>query len=163
VRQVGDLNPEAASPRRPVPQHLLDQLRTYPRLRDLVVGYLVVQERINRYDGFRGDLEVAGPAADKQFWVRLHDNLSADEGLRSDFPGRLLDEPAFEENVARFDVEHRHCRDAARSARNPFQSADSARDAYDAIDAILEAAQALAADCKLQVRNLLDDLNATVS
>jgi hypothetical protein len=161
-RRLSDTASTGNGPR-PIPQHLLDQLRTYPRLRDLVVGYLVVQERIAKYEQIMSDLDAAGDSPNRQFFASLHRQLSNDEGLRSDFPRALLEDEQFNRSVVVFDDEHRKSQTAARAGRNPHQSAQSAAEtAYAAVSAVHEAAQDLAQDCKAEARNLLEELHATV-
>jgi hypothetical protein len=146
----------------PVPRHLLEQLRTYPRLRDLVFGYLLVQERIGRYEDIMSDLDDAGEQPDRPFWARLHRQLGA-EGLRGDFPSDLLADPEFEMHMTTFDSEQGKARAAAMAGRNPHQSAQSAGVAYAAVTAILGTAEELAVLCKIQARNLLNELYDTVN
>lgn len=160
-RSSSDVAPTSAGPF-PVPRHLLDKLRNYPRLRDVVVGYLLVQDRIAKYEGIIDDLNEAGDCPKKEFWDRLHKKLGG-EGLRADFPNSLLQDPEFERSVRKFDTEHGSARDAAAAGRNRFQSAQSAGVAYTAVSAILEAAEELAMCCKAEARSLLDELHDTVN
>jgi hypothetical protein len=146
----------------PVPRHLVEQLRNYGRLRDLVFGYLVVQERSVRYEEIMSDLDDAGVSPDRQFWARHHRQLVA-EGLRADFPNDLLGVPEFETLMKRFNTEHAKARTAAMAGRNPHQSAQSAGEAYEAVTAILEIAEELGTLCKGQARALLNDLYDTVN
>lgn len=145
----------------PVPRHLLAGLRDYPRLRDLVVGYLLLQERMRWAEGIRSDLDVAGESPDREFWVRLDPKLGA-EGLRADFPNSLLGDQMFEPLVSTFDREHGKAKAAAAAGRNPHQSAQSAEEAYNAVHSILVAAEALAVNCKAEARRLLEVLYKTV-
>jgi hypothetical protein len=144
----------------PVARHLVAQLKRYPRLRDLVLGYLTVQERIARYGDIMADLDNAGESPDRPFWARLSGKLDV---LRGDFPGDLLREQEFEALVARFDTERGNVYTAAMAGRSPHQSAQSAEVAYSSVTAILGAAEELAVLCKGEARSLLSELSEAVN
>lgn len=144
----------------PVPRHLVEQLRHYPRLRDLVLGYLLVQERAARYADIMTDLDQAGQTPDRPFWARLSGKL---EGLRADFPNNLLGDQEFARHVTTFDSERDNAYTAAMAGRSPHQSAQSADAAYRSVTEILRAAEELAALCKGEARNLLNELYDAVS
>jgi hypothetical protein len=160
-RTPTEVAPTTAGPF-PVPRHLLDRLRNYPRLRDVVVGYLLVQDRVARYEEIVTDFDSAGDSPSKEFWNSLRKKLGS-ESLRADFPSSLLGDPEFERYVLEFDTEHGRARDAAAAGRNPFQSAQSAEVAYTAVSAMLEAAENLGTCCKAEARSLLEELHETVS
>ena len=161
-KRYAEVTPTVPAPF-PVPRHLLEKLRNYPRLRDAVVAYLLVQDRIAKYEEILADLTKAGKSPESDFWDRLHKKLGA-EGLRADFPGSLLADPQFESCVRAFDDEHVKAREAAAARINPFQSAESAPAvAYDAVRAILKAAESLAMSCKAEARSLLDELQEAVN
>ena len=161
---VGERTPSALSTKAlgpmPVARHLVEQLKRYPRLRDLVLGYLTVQERIARYEDIMMDLDNAGERPDRPFWARLSGKL---EGLRGDFPGDLLRDPQFESLVATFDTERGNVYTAAMAGRSPHQSAQSAEVAYSSVAAILGAAEDLAVLCKGEARSLLTELSDAVN
>lgn len=144
----------------PVPRHLVQQLKRYPRLRDLVLGYLTVQERIARYEDIMTDLDNAGERPDRPFWARLSGKL---EGLRGDFPSDLLRDQEYESLVATFDTERGNVYTAAMAGRSPHQSAQSAEVAYSSVTAILVAAEDLAVLCKGEARSLLSELSEAVN
>lgn len=156
---AADIGPRPLGPM-PVARHLLEQLRSYPRMRDLVFGYLTVQERIARYDDIMADLDDAGEKPDRQFWARLSGRL---EGLRADFPGNLLRDPEFEARVNTFDSERDSAYSAAMAGRSPHQSAQSAEAAYIAVTEIMRSAEELATMCKAQARELLETLAEAVN
>ena len=140
-----------------VPRHLVVQLKQYPRLRDLVLGYLIVQERIARYKDIMTDLDNAAESPDRQFWARLSEKLDA---LGGDFLTESLDDPQFERLVATFDSERANLRAAAMVGRRSAQSTEAA---YPSVTAILEAAEELAVLCKGEARSLLGKLSEAVN
>ena len=160
-RRHSDLTTTPAEPL-PVPRHLLEQLRSYPRLRDLVVGYLEVQQRVALYEEILSDLDLGPKNADRAFWQRLDKRLGA-EDLRADFPDGLLQDDAFAGLVREFEDAHRRARDAANAGRNPGQSAQSFDEAWTAVDEIGDAARSLANACKTDARRLLEELRDTVN
>jgi hypothetical protein len=146
----------------PVPWHLVNGLRAYPRLRDLVEGYLVVQERLALYEDVMSELDGMAQRADQQFWQRLDRKMSGQD-LRADLPDTLLRDAGLAELVATFEEEREKARDAARAGRNPLQSAQSAGAAYTAVGEIITAAEEISTACKAEARRLLEVLNDTVS
>lgn len=156
---AADFGPRPLGPM-PVPRHLLEELRRYPRMRDLVFGYLTVQERLARYEDIMTDLDEAGEKPDRPFWARLSGRL---DGLRADFPGTLLRDPEFEARVAAFDSERDKAYNAAMAGRSPHQSAQSAEVAYLAVTEIMRSAEELAVMCKAQARDLLNALADAVN
>ena len=144
----------------PVPRHLVVQLKRYPRLRDLVLGYLLVQERVARYEDIMADLEAAGEKPDRSFWARLSGRLDV---LGADFPTESLDDQEFERLVAKFDTERGNLYTAAMAGRNPHQSSESAEVAYRSVGEILLAAEELSVLCKGEARRLLLELSEAVN
>jgi hypothetical protein len=146
----------------PVPWHLVNGLRTYPRLRDLVEGYLVVQERLALYEDVMSDLDGMAQHDDRQFWQKLDRKMSG-EDLRADLPDTLLRDAELAALIATFEEEREKARRAARAGRNPLQSAQSFGEAYTAVGGIVTAAEDIATACKAEARRLLEVLNDTVN
>jgi hypothetical protein len=161
-----DAATEARAEGRLVPHHLLTELRTYPRLRNLVLAYLLVEERYDWLVRMRGDLQRAGPKPDEIFWERLQDEFSG-LGLRQEFPARLLGgEDAIEEFaelVDDFDHGYASVSEAAEAALNPSQSAQSFEEASNQVKVMRSRLIKLAKRCEELARELLDDLYEAVN
>jgi hypothetical protein len=157
---------ETLAEARLVPHHLLLQLRNYPRLRNLVLAYLLVQERFEWLAGVRTDLQRAGAEPDTDFWERLQRQFGG-MGLRPEFPSRLLagDDAVqeFADLVQDFDDRYTKVAAAAEAALNPNQSARSAREALEHVSAMRGAALKLIMNCRELAQTLLDDLYETVN
>ena len=157
---------ETIAEARLVPHHLLVQLRTYPRLRNLVLAYLLVQERFDWLGRVRSGLQRAGAEPDTDFWEGLQGEFSG-MGLRPEFPNRLLDGAdavqEFAELVDAFDARYGKVAAAAEAALNPNQSARSAREALEHVSAMRGAALKLTTKCQELARTLLEDLYETVN
>jgi hypothetical protein len=149
-----------------VPQHLLVQLRNYPRLRNLVLAYYLVQERREWLGRVRTNLQRAGVEPDTNFWEGLQEEFGG-MGLRPEFPNRLLagDDAVqeFAALVADFDAGYTRVAAAAEAALNPNQSARSAREALEQVIAMRGAALKLITKCRELAQALLDDLYETVN
>jgi hypothetical protein len=150
--RVADMDPKPLGPL-PVPRHLLKELRRYPRMRDLVFGYLTVQERLARYEEILTDLDAAGEKPDRPFWARLSGRLD-----RLEFPTSLLGDAEFESLVAKFESERGNAAQAAMYGRSPHQSAQSAEAVYHSVTEIVRSAEELAALCRAEARDLLNRL-----
>jgi hypothetical protein len=157
---------EATAEARLVPHHLLIQLRSYPRMRNLVLAFLVVQERYDWAARMRSRLQRAGPEPEPDFWENLQGDFGG-MGLRSDFPTRLLNGedaiPEFAQLVDDFDDRYTKVATAAEAALNPSQSAQSFTEALEQVSAMRVGAIQLARRCKELARSLLEDLDETVN
>jgi hypothetical protein len=157
---------ETMAEARLVPQHLLVELRNYPRLRSLVLAFLLVQERFEWLAGVRTDLQRAGAEPDTDFWERLQRQFGG-MGLRPEFPNRLLagDDAVqeFTDLVDDFDDRYTKVAAAAEAALNPNQSARSAQEALEHVSAMRAGALKLITKCREQAQTLLDDLYETVN
>ena len=151
-----ELGPTTAGP----PLDLLEKLRSYYRMRDAVLAYVRVQERVARYNQILDDVAKAGTSHKR--WAEIHNTLLQLGRLSAVFPDRLLKDPKFESCVRAFDEAHGKARDAAAAGRNANQSAQSGEVAYMAVTAILTAAWNLAIDCREEALGLLDDIRNAV-
>jgi cell division septum initiation protein DivIVA len=157
---------ETLAEARLVPHHLLVQLRNYPRLRNLVLAFLLVQERFEWLGRVRSSLQRAGAEPDTDFWEGLQGEFGG-MGLRPEFPNRLLagDDASqeFTDLVQEFDERYGNVATAAEAALNPNQSARSAQEALEHVSAMRSAALKLITKCREQAQTLLDDLYETVN
>ncbi len=160
-RTTTDVRTTSAGPL-PVRRVLLEQLRNYPRLRDLVLGYLAVKASMAYYDQVMGDLDDAEGRLNHKFWAKLHQQLWAG-ALPAEFPDSLRTEAQFEALVTTLEKEHTNLRREALAGRKPHQSAQSFPVAYDAVSAMVEAAPPLASLFEQQARKLLNDVYYAVS
>jgi len=157
---------ETMAEARLVPHHLLLQLRSYPRLRNLVLAFLLVQERFEWLGRVRSSLQRAGAEPDTDFWEGLQGEFGG-MGMRPEFPSRLLvgDDAVqeFADLVEEFDNRYGSVAAAAEAALNPNQSARSAREALEHVSAMRAGALKLTTKCQELARTLLEDLYETVN
>lgn len=149
-----------------IPHDLIMRLRSYVRLRALVMAYLRVQVRREWLGRRLTNLQKAGAQPDIDFWEEFQSEFSG-MGLRSDFPSRLLtgDDQLVElvELVDKFDERHANVAAAAEAALNPSQSAQSAEEARQHVSAMLRFGREIAEKCQEQTYTLLDELYETVT
>lgn len=156
----------AAAEARLVPHDLIVRLRSYVRLRALVIAYLRVQARREWLGRRLTNLQKAGAEPDADFWEGFQGEFSG-MGLRPDFPSRLLAGEdridLFVELVAEFDKRYADVVAAAEAALNPNQSAQSAREALQHVSRMLKIGRAVAEKCQEEAYTLLDELYETVT
>ena len=169
-RTQASLSPTAAGAglgeARLIPHELLTRLRSYLRLRALVIGYLRVQARREWLGRRLTNLQKAGAQPDIDFWEEFQDEFSG-MGLRAEFPGRLLTGEdkvdLFVELVGDFDKRFSDVAAAAEAALNPSQSAQSATEALQHVSAMLRIGRSVAEKCQEEAYTLLDVLYETVT
>ena len=169
-RTTMSLSPTAATATsaeaRLVSQELLVRLRSYMRLRALVIGYLRVQAKRDWLARQRTSLQRAGTEPDADFRDDLQGEFGG-MGLRAEFPNRLLageDAVAqFVELVTEFDERYANVAAAAEAALNPNQSAQSAKEALQHVSAMLKIGRTIAEKCQEDAYTLLDELYETVT
>jgi hypothetical protein len=149
-----------------IPHDLIARLRSYHRLRALVLAYLRVQARREWLGRRLTGLQKAGKDPDLDFWEEFQGEFSG-MGLRSDFPSRLLIGedmiPELVDKVDQFDGRHAGVVTAAEAALNPTQSSKSAQEAGEHVRAMLKLGREIAEKCQEQTYTLLDELYETVT
>ncbi|HEV8251316.1 MAG TPA: hypothetical protein VGQ15_15205 [Gaiellaceae bacterium] len=157
---------QAAAEARLVSHELLVRLRSYLRLRALVIAYLRVQARRDWLALRLTNLQKAGGEPDDDFWENLQGEFSG-MGLRSEFPSRLLvGEDAVELFVGlvdEFDERYASVAAAAEAALNRDQSAQPMKEARQHVSRMLRIGRTVAQKCQEEAYTLLDELYETVT
>jgi hypothetical protein len=166
---VAERTPTSLSPSAPgddlaearlIRRDLLAPLRRAPRLRMLVLTYVVVLDQAASLLKVLSELQRAGPKPRKAFWEDLQTEFGG-MGLRPKLPPEAIQE--FAEIVDDFDARYRKVAGAAGAALNPNQSAVSHAEALENVTAMRWLALDVATKCKTDAETLMDELNAAVT
>jgi hypothetical protein len=151
---------ESLAEARLIRRDLLVPLRRAPRLRMLVLTYVVALEQAASLLKVLSELQRAGPKPRRAFWEDLQTEFGG-MGLRPKLLPEAIQE--FVGDVDDFDDRYRKVAGAAGAALNPNQSALSHKEALDHVDKMRWLALDLASKCKTDAETLMDELNAAVT